>query len=105
MEWIELILESTSEAADAICEKFIILGASGITVEDPKEIASIINAPDSLAYADEGYIEGLGDIVIIKAYFAKLETGLRTGFKKDRNRNLESTDILFSVMVSHPRLV
>lgn len=100
MKWVELNLETTSEAADALCEKLIILGASGITVEDPNEIASMINAPDSLIYADEGYIKGLGDVVKVKAYFAELENGIRSGIKYDENRNFDSTDVLYQETLS-----
>ncbi|MHB1485697.1 MAG: 50S ribosomal protein L11 methyltransferase [Saccharofermentanales bacterium] len=95
MEWIELKLDTTSEAADAICEKLIILGASGVTVEDPSEIASIINAPDSLAYADEGYVDSLGDVVHVKAYFAKFGDGIRSGIKDEENKIFDSTDVLY----------
>lgn len=97
MRWIELEIKTTSEASDAICEKLIILGADGVTVEDPNEIASIINAPDSLSYADEGYVESLGNFTTIKSYFAELSNGIRLGIKEDENRNFESTDVLYQV--------
>ena len=102
MKWIELQITTTSEASDAICEKLIILGADGVTVEDPNEIASIINAPDSLSYADEGYIESLGGTTTIKAYFAELADGIRLGIKEDENRNFESTDILYQSINTRP---
>jgi ribosomal protein L11 methyltransferase len=83
MRWIELEIKTTSEASDAICEKLIILGADGVTVEDPNEIASIINAPGSLSYADEGYVESLGSFTTIKTYFAELADGIRLGIKEE----------------------
>jgi ribosomal protein L11 methyltransferase len=102
MKWIELKITTTSEASDAICEKLIILGADGVTVEDPNEIASIINAPDSLACADEGYIESLGSYTTIKTYFAELADGIRLGIKEDENRNFESTDVLYQSVNTRP---
>ncbi len=95
MRWIELTIRTTSEASDALCEKLIVLGADGVTVEDPNEIAAILNAPDSLSYADEGYVEGLGGITTVKAYFAELEDGIRLGVKSEENQDFESTDILY----------
>lgn len=102
MRWIELEIKTTSEAADAICEKLIILGADGVTVEDPNEIAAIINAPDSLSYADEGYVESLGGFTTIKTYFAELADGIRLGIKEDENKNFESTDVLYQSVHTRP---
>jgi len=102
MRWIELEMKTTSEAADAICEKLIILGADGVTVEDPNEIASIINAPDSLSYADDGYVESLGGFTTIKTYFAELADGIRLGIKNEENKNFESTDILYQSINTRP---
>lgn len=98
MRWIELEIKTTSEASDAICEKLVILGADGVTVEDPNEIAAILNAPDTLSYADEGYVESLGGITTVKSYFAELDDGIRLGIKEDENRNFESTDILYQTV-------
>lgn len=102
MRWIELEIKTTSDAADAICEKLIILGADGVTVEDPNEIAAIINAPDSLSYADEGYVESLGGFTTIKTYFAELADGIRLGIKDEENKNFESTDVLYQTINTRP---
>ncbi|MHB8964255.1 MAG: hypothetical protein ACYC5K_13995, partial [Saccharofermentanales bacterium] len=97
MRWIEIEVRTDSEACDAISEKLVILGAYGITVEDPGEIAMIINAADSLAYADEGYIDSLGTAAIIKAYFAELPEGISLGIKDDENRDFFATDVLYAM--------
>ncbi len=102
MKWVELEIKTTSDASDAICEKLIILGADGVTVEDPNEIAAIINAPDSLSYADEGYVESLGDFTTVKTYFAELADGIRLGIKEDENKNFESTDVLYQTLSTRP---
>lgn len=84
MQWIEILIKTTEEASDAICEMLAQLGADGIAVCDPFEIKRIIDDPDSLAYADEGYVDSLGTDVVIKAYFAELDDGLiRMGAKND----------------------
>jgi len=84
MQWIETLIKTTEEASDAICEMLAQLGADGIAVCDPYEIKRIIDDPDSLAYADEGYVDSLGTDVIIRAYFAELDDGLiRMGAKSD----------------------
>ena len=84
MQWIEILIKTTEEASDAICEMLAQLGADGIAVCDPYEIKRIIDDPDSLAYADEGYVDSLGTDVIIRSYFAELDDGLiRMGAKSD----------------------
>lgn len=69
MKWLEITIDTTSEASDALYEKLESIGARGAAVEDPSEIAAIVNAPGSLSYADEGYLDSLGDRVHIRAYF------------------------------------
>ena len=84
MQWIEILIKTTEDASDAICEMLAQLGADGIAVCDPYEIKRIIDDPDSLAYADEGYVDSLGTDVVIRAYFAELDDGLiRMGAKSD----------------------
>ncbi len=83
MQWIEITITTTEDASDAICEMLSQIGADGIAVSDPYEIARIIEDPDSLAYADEGYIESLGSDVTVKAYFAEFDDGVRLGPKNE----------------------
>jgi len=83
MQWVEIKIVTTEDASDAICEMLAQVGADGIAVSDPYEIARIIEDPDSLAYADEGYIESLGTDVTIRAYFAEFDDGIRLGPKSE----------------------
>ncbi len=69
LNWIEFTVNTTQEASDAVCEMLFELGAEGVSVEDPSDIKQILNAPDSLAYADDAFIDSLGSDVVIKAYF------------------------------------
>lgn len=84
MQWIEILIKTTEDASDAICEMLAQLGADGIAVCDPYEIKRIIEDPESLAYADEGYVDSLGTDVVIRTYFAELDDGfIRMGAKSD----------------------
>ncbi|MBR6879490.1 MAG: 50S ribosomal protein L11 methyltransferase [Clostridiales bacterium] len=83
MRWVEISITTTEDASDAICEMLAQIGADGIAVKDPYEIARIIEDPESLAYADEGYIDSLGTDVSIKAYFAEFDDGVRLGPKSE----------------------
>lgn len=95
MEWIEISICTTSQAVEAISEKLIVLGAYGISTLDPLEIKSVINDEKSLIYADDGYIESLGDDVFIKAYFASIEGEIALGIKDEENEGLLTTDLLY----------
>ncbi len=87
MKWIEFNIVTTEDASDAICEMLAQVGADGIAVCDPNEIARFIEDPNSLAYADEGYIESLGTDVKINAYFAEFDDGIRLGMKNSEYEN------------------
>jgi len=95
MKWIEINICTTSEASEAITEKLVILGAYGISTQDPLEIKGIINDGKSLAYADEGYLESLGDDVYISAYFASYGDKIALGIKDEENYDLLTTDMLY----------
>ena len=87
MRWMEVVVETTQEASEALCEILAQVGADGISVCDPDEIRQIIEAPDSLSYADDGFLDTLGDVVTVKAYFAELEDGIRLGAKASEYAN------------------
>ena len=69
VKWVEFSITTTGEASDAVCEMLFELGAGGVSVLDPSDIKQILKAPDSLAYADDAFIDSLGSDVVIKAYF------------------------------------
>lgn len=96
MQWLEITIVTTEDASDAICEMLAQLGADGIAVENPYEIKRIIDDPDSLAYADEGYIDSLGQDVTIKAYFAEFDDGIRLGAKSEEYDNPDGVGMIYS---------
>jgi ribosomal protein L11 methyltransferase len=69
MQWHEVMIKTTEEGYDAICEMLTVIGAGGVSIDDPNEIRREISKADSLDYADDEFINSLGEDVIIKAYF------------------------------------
>lgn len=96
MRWIEIKIETTSEASEALCEMLTQLGADGVAVCDPEEIREIIESPDSLAYADDGFLDSLGAEVKISAYFAEFADGVRLGIKDEDYQNPEGIGLIYS---------
>lgn len=95
MKWVEITIETTEEASDAICEMLAQIGADGIAVTDPYEIRRIIDDPDSLAYADEGFIDSLGEDVIIRSYFAEFPEGIRMGPKSEEYNDINGIGMIY----------
>ncbi len=87
MKWVEITIVTTEEASEAVSEMLSQLGADGIAVSDPFEIARIIEDPASLTYADEGFIESLGTDVTVKAYFAEEDDGIHLVPKNEDGDN------------------
>ncbi len=71
MKWYEIVIKTTEEAQDAICEMLSSIGAAGSSIENPNDIKKQILRQDSLDYADEEFIKSLGNTVVIKAYFSQ----------------------------------
>ena len=96
MRWAEFTIFTTDEASDAICEMLTGIGADGIAICDPDEIRRILEDPNSLTYADEGFIDSLGEKVVIKAYFAELDDGyIRLGAKEEEFVNDEFINMIY----------
>ena len=95
MKWVEIEIITTEDASDAICEMLSQLGADGIAVCDPLEIKRIIDDPDSLAYADDGFVDSLGSDVTIHAYFAEFDDGIRLGAKEEEYENPEGVGTIY----------
>lgn len=70
MVWIEVRIETTEEAADAVSDMLTTIGAGGVVIEDPNDIRREIEKPGSLDYADDAFMQSLGKDVVIKAYFS-----------------------------------
>ncbi len=70
MNWTEIRIKTTEEASDAVSEMLTSIGAAGVVIEDPNDIRKLIEAPGSLDYADDEFMNSLGEDVLIKAYFS-----------------------------------
>ncbi len=69
MKWYEIRVNTTNEASEAVSELLTSMDAGGIAIIDPFDIRKEIFKTDTLDYADDEFIESLGEDVIIKAYF------------------------------------
>jgi ribosomal protein L11 methyltransferase len=78
MKWIEIEISTSSEAADAVGEKLLEAGATGISVQDPDELAFHLRKGDAGTYALEEYQEGfdISESTKVKGYFASPEKGI-----------------------------
>lgn len=69
MKWYEIKVSTTEEASDAVAEMLTSMGAGGVAIKDPFDIRREIEKPNTLDYADEEFLEALGEDVVISAYF------------------------------------
>jgi len=69
MKWYEIRVNTTEEASDAVAEMLTSMGAGGVAIKDPFDIRREIEKPNTLDYADEEFLEALGEDVVISAYF------------------------------------
>jgi len=69
MNWIEVRIDTSSDAAEAVSHMLMSLGSGGVAIEDPYDIRREIERPGSLDYTDDDFLGSLGDDVVIKAYF------------------------------------
>lgn len=70
MKWHEVNIKTTEEAYDAVCEMLTSIGAGGVAINDPFEIRREVAKAESLDYADDAFLNSLGEDVIVKAYFS-----------------------------------
>lgn len=69
MTWHEIKILTTEEAYDAVTEMLTSIGAGGVSIEDPNDIRRELEKPGTLDYADDEFIQSLGEDVVVKAYF------------------------------------
>ena len=71
MNWNEVVVTTTHMASDAVCDMLETLGSSGVVIIDPYDIKEEIKKPNTLDYADDEFLNSLGEDVDIKAYFGE----------------------------------
>lgn len=65
--WLEVLIHTSSDAADAIAEQLESLGALGVAVEDPADLIAI--ARDSSVFIDPETIAELGSETLVSCWF------------------------------------
>lgn len=73
MKWFEIRIKTTEEAYDAVSEMLMSIGAGGVAIEDPNDIKREVAKPNTLDYADQEFLDSLGEDVFVKAYFKQGE--------------------------------
>lgn len=76
MRWIEFSFKTSSEAGEVLAERLAQLGAAGIATEDPNEYKTIIAEDDDTVFVEPDFLERLGTVTGIRAYFACFPDGL-----------------------------
>lgn len=69
MNYIQLAIETKSEAVEAISYLLMEQGVGGVEIEDPKDILMSTKSPTSWDYVEPELISGDPSTVIIKVYF------------------------------------
>ncbi len=69
IKWFEIRVVTSREASDAVSEMLMSLGAGGVAIEDPHDIAEDIAKGPDCVY--DGLFPSRGDDTVIKAYFGE----------------------------------
>ena len=68
MEWMELIIDTTTEGTDLTANILYEAGAAGVVIEDPQDIRALLQQKGSWDYIDPGIFNAEGDRVLVKGY-------------------------------------
>lgn len=71
MRWIELTINTSPEASDAVSGILLEKGANGTEVVDPYAFRQVLENNRYLDYADDGLIERYGTNATVKAWFSE----------------------------------
>lgn len=94
MEWIEVVIETVSENEDIVTDILYQAGASGLTIEDPKDFIDLSNDKESWDFIDSSLMNFEKDKISFKAYFPKSQDLEKTlDFIKDKIVNRPLKDI------------
>ncbi|MGI6112901.1 MAG: 50S ribosomal protein L11 methyltransferase [Mahellales bacterium] len=69
MDWVEIVVKTTSQAVEAVADLFYRVGAGGVVIEDPHDIYTYQKEGDDWNYIDPSLFEYLEDAVLVKGYF------------------------------------
>lgn len=69
MDWIEVVVHTTTEGADVISALLCEAGAAGAEIIDRQDVLSMPQAPGMWDLIDESVLAGMPEDVLVKAYF------------------------------------
>lgn len=73
MNWAEVQIKTTPEYEELISSILYDVGASGLAIEDPRDILELSQSQESWTIIDPDLINVESDDILIKAYFAEAE--------------------------------
>lgn len=71
MKWIEVEVVTNNDAAEAVSEKLMSMGAKGTEMIDALEFSRVLKDNIYIDYVDEDFLDRYGTDIIIKAYFSE----------------------------------
>ena len=72
MKWIKVSITTTEEARDVISDILITCGSKGVEMHDPQEFLSQIEENKGIDFADDNFINLIGNDVKISGYYNEL---------------------------------
>ncbi|MDD3298152.1 MAG: 50S ribosomal protein L11 methyltransferase [Firmicutes bacterium] len=91
MEWMELIIDTTTEGSDLVANVLFEAGAAGVVIEDPEDVRALIRQKGDWDYIEPGALNAEGDVVV-KGYLP-VGDGL--------NRRLDIVKLRLATMPRH----
>ncbi|NLC44598.1 MAG: 50S ribosomal protein L11 methyltransferase [Clostridiales bacterium] len=70
MDWIEIIVKTTTEGADMVAQAFYEVGVTGVVVEDPIDIELAQLEECTWDYIDDSILANMSEDVLVKAYIS-----------------------------------
>lgn len=71
MNWTEVQIKTTAELEDLVSSILYDAGATGLAIEDPRDILELAESIDRWDFVDPNLVNVVYDGIIIKAYFAE----------------------------------
>ncbi len=68
MDWVELVIETTTEGSDLIADILNSNGSTGVAIEDPGEARALIRKKCNWDYIKPGVLNTEGDTAIVRGY-------------------------------------
>ena len=70
MDWVEVVITTTTEGADIVAQAFHDSGIPGVVIEDPDDIRLAQQDDRTWDYIDDSLLDDMGEEVLVKAYLS-----------------------------------